>query len=131
MISISVYIRPHEYTIRSSRRRYVCFPLEQEDEPVLQLVLRPKGIGPECTGLKMVRVQKPLLLLILESDIPGGSESSLRMNHNDSGYTDVEASHLVSRSEGTVNISANHTPSNNCNARFQMRKISAVGKKST
>ncbi|OMJ22683.1 hypothetical protein AYI70_g2711 [Smittium culicis] len=112
--------------IQSSRCRYICVPPEHQAEPVLQLVSRPKRIGPECTSLKMVRVQQPSLLSALEPDIPGNSESSRRMNHNDSGYTNVKVRNLVPRSFGIVKISAEHTPSNDCSPRSQKWKISAL-----
>ncbi|OMJ29139.1 hypothetical protein AYI69_g1365 [Smittium culicis] len=64
---------------------------------------------------KLIQVQQLLLLPTQESDISGGSEITQRTNVNDTGYTDLEVNHLVSRSIGTVNISANHIQSNDCN----------------
>ncbi|OMJ13407.1 hypothetical protein AYI70_g8509 [Smittium culicis] len=121
-------IRYPEYTIQFTRCRSVRVPPEREAEPVLQLVSRPKCIGTECTSLKMIRVQQPLLLTALESDITGYSESLSRTNHNGTGYSNVEVSILVHISEGTFNISADHTPSNDCSPRSQKRKISALEK---
>ncbi|OMJ20878.1 hypothetical protein AYI70_g3816 [Smittium culicis] len=51
MAHISEDIRLLEYTIWSTRCISVCAPPEHEAEPVLQLVSRPKRIGPECTSL--------------------------------------------------------------------------------
>ncbi|OMJ30147.1 hypothetical protein AYI69_g317 [Smittium culicis] len=61
-------------------------------------------------------------------DIPGVSEISPRKNHNDACYTKLEARNLVSKSEGTVIILDDHNQSNECNTRFQKRKISTIGK---
>ncbi|OMJ09965.1 hypothetical protein AYI69_g10433 [Smittium culicis] len=77
----------------------------------------------------MVRAQQPLLLPALESDIPGYSKISSRTNHNDANYTYVEVSNLVPRSEGTVNTSSDHNPSNDCSPRSQSGKslLSTLG----
>ncbi|OMJ28369.1 hypothetical protein AYI69_g2165 [Smittium culicis] len=109
MVHISEDIRHPEYTIR-----YV--------HPI------PKSIVSECTCIKMVRAQQPLLLLALEFDIPGGSESLPRTKQNGASYTDVDVSHLVFRSEVTVYISSDNSPSNDGNPRSQKLKISTLGK---
>ncbi|OMJ24388.1 hypothetical protein AYI69_g4655 [Smittium culicis] len=51
-----------------------------------------------------------------------------RTNHNEFGYTELEVSHIVSRYGDTANISADHTPRNNCNTNYQKRKIFTLEK---
>ncbi|OMJ14362.1 hypothetical protein AYI70_g7928 [Smittium culicis] len=71
----------------------------------------------------------PLLMLALESDIPGDPEGSQRTINNDSSGTNVKIRDLVPRHDCAINLTATSSSRKNCSSRFKKRKITALGKK--
>ncbi|OMJ15319.1 hypothetical protein AYI70_g7346, partial [Smittium culicis] len=128
MVSITGSIRNTEFSLWPARRRPVCIPPEQEGGSLLQLVPGHRVSRPECTSLQLVRVQQPIQLPAMESDLPSSSESPTRTSNNNSCDTNVEVCHLVSGPISSINLAAGPSASNDDHTRSKKRKVAALGK---
>ncbi|OMJ13160.1 hypothetical protein AYI69_g9109, partial [Smittium culicis] len=126
MVVIPRDIRNTERTSWSPRRGSVCFPPEQEGGSLLQLVPGPQGCGSELTGAQLVGVEQPILLPTLELNSTGSSETTQGENNYDPRNSFVEISHLVSGSEGIVDMPTDSTASNDGHPGPGKRKIPAL-----
>ncbi|PVU89341.1 hypothetical protein BB561_005414 [Smittium simulii] len=102
MISIPRDIYKFKLSTRLTRCRPVCFLPEQEGRHILQLVSGPQSHRTECT------------------------DTQLRENNHDAGYSDVKIGNMVSGSSGFLGVSTAITSINNSCSRSQKRKVSVL-----
>ncbi|OMJ22851.1 hypothetical protein AYI69_g5239, partial [Smittium culicis] len=114
MVVIPRDIRNTERTSWSPRRGSVCFPPEQEGGSLLQLVPGPQGCGSELTGAH---------------NSTGSSENTQGENNYDPRNSFVDISHLVSGSEGIVDMPTVSTANNDGHPGPGKRKIPALDQK--
>ncbi|OMJ21360.1 hypothetical protein AYI69_g5848 [Smittium culicis] len=121
-------IQNSKFSLWPARRRPFSIPPGQEGGILLMLVPRHRFSKPECTSLQLVRVQQPIQLPAMESDLPSSSESPTRMRNNNSGDTNKEAWHLVIGPIGSINLAACYSASNHDHTGSKKRKVAALGK---
>ncbi|OMJ16399.1 hypothetical protein AYI69_g7848 [Smittium culicis] len=69
MVSITGSIQNSEFSLLPARRRPVCISPEQKGGNLLMLVPRHRVSRSEFASLKLVRVQQPIQLPAMESDL--------------------------------------------------------------
>ncbi|OMJ14601.1 hypothetical protein AYI69_g8526 [Smittium culicis] len=128
MVSITGDILRIELSVWNPWRRPLCIITEQEAKTILQLVTGQQRAFSEHSDPQMDHFRQSVLLPTLESDSPGSSEGPPRASHNDTSDSNVEIRNLVPRPDVAISLTTTSSSSNNCRARSENRKVTALGK---